>query len=320
MQKSLLQSYRKLSLLGHIPIFILSVTSIWIAGWFIFGDSIPYIGYINASGIIFAMLLLAATFIALLRRRWITFILSLSLVIWLFYYASGTNFAAGENRVLNSDIRIMTASLRGLNRDMEDTAKHLSQYDANIIALQEVYDADRLKASLEKASGKTWYMLSEGKLTILAQYPVKPSRISVTGVLTANIVLPDRAISVWTLHAPKTYSQPLFNRQFFKNLASEITINAPDVVLGDFNASPWNEGYLRISKTMQDSHKVAGFGPGNTFPAAGRRSGIFGAFTRIDHIFMKKTINVVNSFRGKAYTNSDHHPVITDIRINKKSQ
>lgn len=307
-------------IIDYIVIAIIILIIIWLLLWATLGDNVAYLGYINAGGFVFGLVAAICGIFLLIKKRWLAAIPAAVLAGFLIAYPSGGHFAASEDRLNPSDIRIMSASLRGLNRDMEDTAKHLSQYDANIIALQEVYDADRFKASLEKASGKTWHMLSEGKLTILAQYPVKPSRISVTGVLTANIVLPDRAISVWTLHAPKTYKQPLFNRQFFKNLANEITINAPDVVLGDFNASPWNEGYLRISKTMQDSHKVAGFGPGNTFPAAGRRSGIFGAFTRIDHIFMKKTINVVNSFRGKAHSNSDHHPVIADTRINKNPQ
>lgn len=316
MKESLQRSYRRFYPLDYIMIAILGVITLWFIGWLTFGDSIRYFGFINAGGVIFALLLLFTAFIFLLRRRWIAALLSITLGAWLLFYVFGTNIAASEDRILASDIRIMTSSLRGLNRDMTESAIHLHQYDADIIGLQEVYDANLFKASLEKASGKKWYMLSEGKLTILAQYPIKPSNVSIKGVLSVRILMPEQALNIWTLHAPKTFGKPLLNRQFFKKLATEIKTASPDAVIGDFNSSPWNEGYLRTAKTMVDAHKSAGFGLGNSFPARGRKSGILGAFTRIDHIFVKRGVNIVNSFRGEAYIKSDHHPVIADIRPN----
>jgi len=138
----------------------------------------------------------------------------------------------------------------------------------------------------------------------------------VSGVAT-TIALPGRDLGVWTLRAPKAYDKPLINRQFFQDLSTSIATAQPDAVIGDFNASPWNHGYAVMTRMMKNAQKSAGFGPGSSFPGPGRSSGLLGAFARIDHVFVKPQIHVSNAFTGQAYQESDHHPVIADIRIAK---
>ncbi|WP_438727203.1 endonuclease/exonuclease/phosphatase family protein [Parasphingorhabdus sp. DH2-15] len=198
---------------------------------------------------------------------------------------------------------------------MQQSATHLADYDADIIGLQEVYDPVQFKRALEKVTGKIWYMVIENKLAILAQYPIEKINLTNENILSAQVSLPSRKLTVWTLHAPKVFSRPLVNRQFFRELQDEISEKQPDAVIGDFNATRWNDGYAIMAETMKNAHKSAGLGPGSTFPASGRRSGLLGAFARIDHIFVQPELVILNAYTGVAYKLSDHHPVIADIQL-----
>ena len=70
---------------------------------------------------------------------------------------------------------------------------------------------------------------------------------------------------------------------------------------------------------MNNAQQSAGFGPGSSFPGPARISGIAGAFSRIDHIFVKRGIAIANAFTGSAYHKSDHHPVIADVRVRRQT-
>jgi endonuclease/exonuclease/phosphatase (EEP) superfamily protein YafD len=287
----------------------------WLLLWVSFGDSIAYLGYINAAGLVFAVGVIISSIFLLFRRYWLWAILGIGLSAFFLLYPSGTNFAAQEQKLRASDIRIMSASLRGLNRDMAGTAEHLAQYEADIIGLQEVYDINAFKTALEQKTGKTWHAVSGGALAVLSVYPITIDSARESQILSTQINMPERSLSIWTLRAPKAYDRPLTNQQFYYELQRNIVRAKPDAVIGDFNSSPWNEGYGIMDKVMTNAQKSAGLGAGSSFPGPARRSGIAGAFARIDHIFVKQQLAIKNAFTGRAFYKSDHHPVIADIRI-----
>lgn len=304
--------------IDYIAIALIALIIIWLLLWAALGDSVAYLGYINAGGFVFGLLALICGIFLLVRKRWITAISALLLAGFLIIYPSGSNFAASKDRLNPSDIRIMSASLRGLNRDMAGTAKALAQYDADIIGLQEVYDPAAFQSALQKESGRKYNITVKGKLVLLSIYPLKQLENGVEKVLAANIMPPGRALTVWTLRAPKAYDQPLVNRQFFSGLDKQIVTSSPDAVIGDFNSTPWNDGYASMASEMNNAQQSAGFGPGSSFPGPARISGIAGAFSRIDHIFVKPGIAIANAFTGSAYHKSDHHPVIADVRVGRQ--
>ncbi len=310
---------KRTGIINTILMAVVAGIACWLAAWALLGDSVAYLGFINAGGLVYGFVALAAGLVLLFRRRWIIGVSGLALAIFLLAYPSGTNIAASEDRLLPSDIRIMSASLRGLNQDMAGTAAHLAQYDADIIGLQEVYDANAFKTALENTTQKTWYMAVQGKLTILAAFPVTINAAPVQSILSAQIAIPGRTLTVWTLRAPKAYQKPLVNRQFFSALAKEIDVLEPDAVIGDFNASPWNHGYSTMDAKMVNAQKAGGFGAGSSFPGPARNSGLLGAFARIDHVFVRQERRIVNAFTGTAYKTSDHHPVVADLRLAKQA-
>lgn len=303
------------ALLTYIPTLIILLVAGWVLVWLAVGDNAPYFGYINAGGLIFGILALLIAVVLLFQRKALFAVLALLLGGWLVTMPSGFNIAASIEQPAGKTVRILSASLRGLNRDMAGSAEHLLRYDADIICLQEVYDAEAFLATIESETSQDWHLAIDNNLALVSRYPIISQSGEFNGVLKVVIALPQRPVSVWTLRAPKAFETPHINRQFFAALSGEISEDAPDAVVGDFNATPWNEGYARISQIMTNAQKQAGLGPGSTFPGPARRTGLFSAFARIDHVFVSPKLRIDNAATGEAPTGSDHHPVLADIVV-----
>jgi len=284
----------------------------WFALWMAFGDSIAYLGYLNALGFLLGLIAFAAAIASAFLRSWLWAGGGLVLAVILLVMGSGLNFGAGGEASAGS-IRIVSASLRGLNRDMESAATRLSGYDADIIALQEVRDAQAFRAALVKETDAEWYLMSDGAYAVLSTYPVTLAQNKLKYWSGASIDLGPKKLTLWNIHAPKSYAKPIDNSAYYVDLLDAIRAQKPDLVVGDFNATPWNYGFRLIAREMTEAHDAAGFGPGNSFPAAGRRIGLLGAFSRVDHIFVKPGHRITGAFTGKASRGSDHHPVVADI-------
>ena len=284
----------------------------WFVLWMFFGDSIAYLGYLNALGFLFGLFVFVAAIVSAFLRSWLWAGGGLLLTVILLVMGSGLNFGAGGEASANS-IRIVSASLRGLNRDMESAATRLAGYDVDIIALQEVRDAKAFRDALVEETNAEWYMVSDGAYAVLSTYPVALAQNTSKHWSGTSIELGRRQLTLWNLHAPKSYAKPIDNSAYYVGLLDAIRAQKPDLVVGDFNATPWNYGFRLIAGEMAEAHDAAGFGPGNSFPAAGRRIGFLGAFSRVDHIFVKPGHRITGAFTGKASRGSDHHPVVADI-------
>ena len=284
----------------------------WFALWMGFGDSIAYLGYLNALGFLFGLIVFVAAIASAFLRSWLWAGGGLVLAAILFTMGSGLNFGAGGEASADS-IRIVSASLRGLNRDMESAAARLARYDADIIALQEVRDAEAFRAALAKQTNAEWHLVSDGAYAVLSTFPVTLAQNKPKYWSGTSIDLGGRQLTLWNLHAPKSYAKPIDNSAYYVGLLDAVREQKPDLVVGDFNATPWNYGFRLVAREMSEAHDAAGFGPGNSFPAAGRRIGLLGAFSRVDHIFVKPAHRITGAFTGKASRGSDHHPVVADI-------
>lgn len=292
---------------------------VWLAVWATIGDSIAYLGFINGAGVIWGLSCLIFAVAFAFERAWIWMSVTALLGAAILANGTGTNTAmlAGDKSARSDDeIRIVSASLRGRNKNMDDAARVLASYDPDILAVQEASEKEQLQAALERETGQSWNMVSREFLLILTRAPLtgKPDG-ELEHVLRATVGLDSGPFDVWTLRAPKNFARPVINSGYYAELQRLIRSEKPDVVTGDFNATPWNDGYKRVSQQMTNSQAEAGFGFGNSFPSHGRTSGMFGAFARIDHIFVTPTVTTVRAFTGEASENADHHPVVADIRV-----
>lgn len=292
---------------------------LWIIAWLAVGDDVRYFGYINAGGFIFSLVACMAVLALAFRRDWFWMAVAVILATGILSYGTGFSVGDGAGQKAPATIRVVSASLRGLNRNMDAAAVRLNSYDPDIIAVQEVFEKMALLDALKRHSGHEWTMTAFGPLAVFAKGQVKAGASEpLASVLKTEIIVQGQPITLWTLRAPKSYAQPVLNAGFYNSLGNAIRAERPDLVVGDFNATPWNAGYATISRTMRNAQETSGFGPGNSFPAGARRIGLLGSFVRIDHIFVSKGLVIRNAFTGKASAGADHHPVIADIEMRQQ--
>lgn len=287
---------------------------IWLLTWAAFGDDLPNFGYINAGAIPIAVGAAISALALLLWRSYIWAAAGAVFFCLIFAMGSGFNFSA-SSETKAGDIRIVSASLRGLNKDMLAAASRIAGYDGDVVALQEVRDFSKFMDEYRKITGIKWHSVKKKNYVILSKYPTELDISDNKYWNSARVETPKGSLVIWNIHAAKNFSKPAANRTYYVNLLDDLNAFNPDIILGDFNATPWNYGYRLINKKMTNAHQVAGLGPGASFPARGRAVGLLGAFSRIDHIFVEKEYEVINAFTGDASNGSDHHPVIADIKI-----
>ena len=287
----------------------------WLAIWLLRGDSVPYLGYANAGAYLIGLALIPAIAIALWGRHWLWAAAGAGLLAFLFWTGSGLNIGAGEGPKAPGSLRIVSASLRSTNPDMAAAAVQVAAYDPDIVILQEADAIPAFARALEAATGTKWQFAAERSYAALARFPVIHLPQSERDWSEFTIALPSGPLTVWNVHAPKSYARPTENASYFLALREAVTARHPDLLAGDFNASPFNYGYRAIDGVMRNAHSTAGFGPGNSFPGGWRRSSVFGAYVRIDHIFAHPAIAIENAFVGTASRGADHKPIVADVRL-----
>ena len=287
----------------------------WLAIWLLRGDSVPYLGYVNAGAYLIELALIPAIAICLWGRHWLWAAGGAGLLGFLIWTCSGLNIGAGEGPKAPGALRVVSASLRSTNPDMAAAAVRVAGYDPDIVILQEADDIPAFARALEAATGTKWQFGAERSYAALARFPVAHVSPSERDWSEFTIALPSGPLTVWNVHAPKSYALPTENASYFLALREAVVERHPDLLAGDFNASPFNYGYRAIDGLMRNAHRIAGFGPGNSFPGGWRRSSLFGAYVRIDHIFAHPAIEIDNAFVGAASPGADHKPIVADIRL-----
>ena len=288
---------------------------VWILVWLTTGDTLRFFGYVNALGFFWGLAATIATIALLLRRSFIPAAIGAA--------AAMTAFSHGRLPVVSGyfsgapadapPIRVVTASLRTLNRDMADAARTLAAYRPDIVIAQEVSDLPAFMRVLDATTRAHWNVANRGNEIVASRWPVSspdPRR----DFLRADISAPGGPITVWNIHAAKTYSDIITIRLQFANLLDDIgTHGATRIVAGDFNATPWNESYAAMAGVLTDTFAVAGWGPGFTFPTKARRLGAAFPYLRIDHVFVDPSLRPIGAFVGQASAGADHRPVIVDL-------
>jgi endonuclease/exonuclease/phosphatase family metal-dependent hydrolase len=92
---------------------------------------------------------------------------------------------------------------------------------------------------------------------------------------------------------------------------ADEAFTAPAVLMGDFNATPFNAPYRILAAAIKDAQLMWPGAPMSTYPSAF-------PFMRIDHVFVSKGITVKrveSPFDLEARKASDHLPLIVDIEV-----
>jgi endonuclease/exonuclease/phosphatase (EEP) superfamily protein YafD len=291
----------------------LALIALWYAVHSQIGDGIAYFGVVNAAGFFFGAAALVIGTILLVRRDFLGGAAA---------FALGTLILSADSRYLplprpapppkSLRFRLVTASLRTANTDMLSAARNLASERPDIIVIQEASDSPALLAELGRVTGHRWYAAGNGLQLTASRWPVTKTG-EAHNLTQSDVSTPAGPVRVWNVRASKTFADPDENAVYFTELADQIRDSGNrGIAAGDFNATPWNEGYQAIAGLLRNAHARAGWGPGFTFPSRARRMGMLFPYVRIDHVFADERFVPLRAFVGQASPGADHHPVVVD--------
>jgi vancomycin resistance protein VanJ len=291
---------------------VIGATLLWYLLFLALGDGGRLIGYVNAFGFWWAIAAMAAAGWLVSNRAW--FRSAVGIVLGIAILTHG-GIAIGRQHTIVNDlpkVRLVTASLRTSNHDMDAAAAAILAQTPDLIVAQEV-DVPAFTRALDRR-GRGWSIERRGNELVACRCPIS----SVEGpghVLRARVSLPSGPVTVWSLHAPKSYGQTVAQRVFFTTLAADIDAHRPGILAGDFNATPWNDGYRIVADVYRDAWLAAGRGPGFTFPTGARRAGSLFPYIRIDHVFASRDLIPIEARLGTASAGADHVPLVVTFAM-----
>jgi endonuclease/exonuclease/phosphatase (EEP) superfamily protein YafD len=307
--------------IGIAMLLIITGIWAWILIWLTTGDTLRFFGYVNALGFFWGLAAAAAAIVLLLRRSFIPAAIGATAALIALSHGQlpevSGYFPGAPAQV--RPIRVVTASLRTLNQDMTSAAQTLAVYKPDILVAQEVSDLPAFMHILDATTKANWNVANRGNEIVASRWPVS-SPDPTSDFLRAEVAAPGGPITVWNIHAAKSYSGVIPIRLQFAEFLDDIrTHGSAKIVAGDFNATPWNESYASMAGLLTDAYAVAGWGPGFTFPTRARRLGAAFPYLRIDHVFVDPSLHPVGAFVGQASAGADHRPVVVDLlRIGAK--
>lgn len=300
---------------GLSMLLVLAAIWTWILVWVTTGDTLRYFGYVNSVGFFWGLAAAIAAMVLLVRQSFVSAAIGAAAALIalshgrlpeLSGYLSATHESAPH-------IRVVTASLRTQNQDMTSAAQTLAGYKPDILIAQEVSDLPAFMRILDTATKARWNVSNRGNEIVASRWPVS-SPDPTSNFLRAEVGAPGGEITVWNIHAAKSYSRVISIRLQFADLLDDIrTHGSARIVAGDFNATPWNESYASMAGALTDAYAFAGWGPGFTFPTRARRLGSAFPYLRIDHVFVGPSLRPVGAFVGQASAGADHLPMIVDL-------
>ncbi len=237
------------------------------------------------------------------------------------------------------------------NGNNPELVEYIEQMKPDIICLQEFLTEDDSKwDALGKDYRTTVSGDSQFSCEIFTRYPIlhqgQIDSIPRYNAVWADLKISDDTVRVINLHLQSTAIRPedtqfiqhheyIFDNERENKLKSIISRLAENmrkravqateirrfidaspyemIICGDFNDVPLSYSYHRIAEGMKDTFTEAGNGYSYTFDGYFR-------MLQIDHILVSPDIEVISYEVDNSATYSDHYPVITRLKINKRKK
>ncbi|MHB1416888.1 MAG: endonuclease/exonuclease/phosphatase family protein [Chloroflexota bacterium] len=278
------------------------------------------------------------------RRRWqamALLVLPLALLAVQYGYLLLPRQPAGSG----APLRVMTANLLSSNAEVGSLGTAIAREHPDLLAVQEL-NPD-LARSLDAQVGREFpYVLyypdeSYPTLGLYSRFPLAASATTGNGdgcpCQQATADVNGRAVTVLNVHPPRPtlgfrrigpvpvptrFDTARRDRALRAIVARAQAIAGPLVVLGDFNTSDRDPAYGLLAGALDDTFRVAGWGPGYTFPSRSSFDGwpsqgggieiFYLPVVRIDYVFTSPGwtptgAQVVN------VPGSDHLSVVADL-------
>ncbi len=257
----------------------------------------------------------------------------------------------GMTKVLSYNVRTLFDDNGEVSS--ERIGKYLNKSSADIITLQEFYGGNSRKVGRFMPNIAKYNVVENGDLRIFTRYPIISScnpfkkygfeggrslcadlvvgkdtlrvvtahlqstsiKISDSDYLTSKKVVTDNNRHQKVINIIRRYQLSCIARAEQARALSTFIKESPYpiIVTGDFNDTPASYAYNRISRGLKDSFKECGEGYSYTF------RGFFNML-RIDYILMSDRVSAHSYEVDHTFTVSDHLPVTSHIKIEKRSK
>ncbi len=224
---------------------------------------------------------------------------------------------------------------------LDEVISFLKDYDADIIALQEVSNDDRnITQKIASELGCTYVTafdmelpmkyvptnirseadsISYGSVILTKHEIISGGSVLLTAednrtIAKATIKVADKNITVFGLHLKHTHQEdsPLQNQQ--ANNLLKFVPQASAIIMGDFNALPESYPIKSISHTLQNAEKGLQTPTWSMYKDGCSVCQEDKLIHKLDYIFVTKDIAVTEYKVGQS-TGADHLPVTTTIEI-----
>jgi vancomycin resistance protein VanJ len=333
---------------------VVSLYSLLIAAWLglhsWFGDTIWWLGLVNAfAPLLFTPLLLLLP-LALLRRSR-SVLVALLLPVLTFAWLYGEQFLpAWPIRSVDQPppLTILTFNVWSSSHKADAIVQVLQANNMpDLVALQELtpWVANKLPGLLEQQYPYHLFVDTQtGRgLGVLSRYPLQKVRsahfpLATTVIQIVQVQAGERTLLLYNIH-PLSSSiflerplSPIRNDTvlrtfearlaFVNKLVADVqTHSEPVIVVGDFNSADQSDVHAAATQVLVDAHEQAGWGFGHTFPAELRfvyRLFAPARLTRIDMIlYTKRDFVALRSYVSPQHAESDHLPVVATLAWRK---
>ncbi|MEV4492878.1 endonuclease/exonuclease/phosphatase family protein [Micromonospora coxensis] len=202
-------------------------------------------------------------------------------------------------------IRVASQNLRAGNPDPAATVAPLARSGADLIALQEVDDGDRLAGLRERYPHRA----EVSTVALWSRYPITDAAGVDTGLgwtrgLRAVVATPDGDLVVYAVHLGSARAGDTATRdETVRALARAVRADSAPrlLVLGDLNTASTDRVFSPLTRLLDDAHAEAGQGFGFTWPSAV-------PVTRPDHVLYR---GLTPTAAGVARTPGTDHRAVT---------
>jgi endonuclease/exonuclease/phosphatase (EEP) superfamily protein YafD len=229
--------------------------------------------------------------------------------------ASGSSAETSAGKTDHS-VKIMSINLwGGKNRQFDQAIAEIKRNDPDVIGFSEITWLwwKKLEPALINYPYRSME-LKYGGIAVFSRLPLKDSHIEYFGAkkrprVATKCKMGDIYVNLLVVHPFAPLKEFKQRNLELKELGTEVKqMNAPVVLVGDINCSPWSFYFTQLLKdsALQDSEQ--GFGAQPSWPAIRNH-----ALIPIDHCLVSKDIQVINRQIGRNI-GSDHLPVVIELQ------
>lgn len=266
--------------------------------------------------------LVVTVIFALMRWKYVAisgFAVSFMLLIHLFPHVNNIFDTGYGAHAHGESFKVAHFNILGSNRHFDEIINNAIQLNADILSFQEVEEewAHQLMDGLEEEY--PYFAITEHKfhgVAIFSKYPLENMKTyywTDEPTLTGDVIYNGNALHFVATHtlSPRNIERFQVRNQHLGKVAEYVKqVNGPVVAIGDFNAVPWSQVIVNITKNtdLVDSRK----GLTSTFPA-NLPIGI-----PIDYIFHSDELSCIN-FEAVDAIGSDHKGVVGEYAFTSPS-